>query len=59
MRLTSIWRWAMFLMTAADVECELLNLHQFRRVRYERAGSVSELHLPYSSLEAFAQSLVA
>lgn len=58
-RLIASGRWSMFLMTSADVECELLNLHQFRRVRYERAGSVSELLLPYSSLEAFAQSLVA
>lgn len=58
-RLISSGRWAMFLMIAPDVERELLNLHQFRRVRYDRAGSVAELHLPYPSLTAFAQSLVA
>ena len=58
-RLIASERWAMFLMLAPDVERELLNLHQFRRVRYERAGSVAELHLPYPSLAAYAESLVS
>lgn len=57
-RLITSERWAMFLLTPPDVERDLLNLHQFRRVRYERAGSVAELHLPYSSLQAFIESLV-
>jgi hypothetical protein len=58
-RLVASDRWAMFLMLPPDVERELLNLHQFRRVRYERAGSISELHLPYPSLAAFSESLVS
>ena len=42
-----------------QVEQELLNLHQFRRLHYERAGSIRELSLPHANLMAFAQSLVA
>lgn len=57
-RLLTAERWAMFLMTPPHVEQELLNLHQFRRVRYERAGSVAELHLPHPSLAAFVESLI-
>jgi hypothetical protein len=52
-------RWRLFLMTPAQVEHELLNLHQFRRLHYECAGSIRELSLPHSNLMAFAQSLVA
>lgn len=52
-------RWKLFLMRPEQVEQELLNLHQFRRIRYERAGSVRELSLPHSNLLEFAQSLVA
>ena len=58
-RLVSSERWRLFLMRASQVEQELLNLHQFHRVRYERAGSVRELSLPYESLLEFAQSLIS
>lgn len=51
-------RWHQFLMTPFQVEHELLNLHQFRRLRYERAGSIRELNLPHDSLVGFCQSLV-
>jgi hypothetical protein len=51
-------RWELFLLTPAQVEHELFNLHQFRRLRYERAGSIRELSLPHANLKAFAQSLV-
>lgn len=51
-------RWKLFLMTPADVERELLNLHQYRRVRYEQAGSVRELSLPFPGLIEFTRSLV-
>lgn len=51
-------RWRLFLMTPGQVEHELLNLHQFRRLHYEGAGSIRQLSLPHPSLKAFAQSLV-
>jgi hypothetical protein len=57
-RLIASDRWHQFLMTSFQVEHELLNLHQFRRLRYERAGTVQELHLPHDSLVDFCQSLV-
>lgn len=57
-RMISSPRWHQFLMKPAQVEHELLNLHQFRRLRYERAGSVCELNLPYDSLNDFCKSLV-
>jgi hypothetical protein len=52
-------RWRLFLLASADVERELLNLHQFRRLRYEQAGSIRELTLPHKSLLAFARSLTS
>ena len=52
-------RWKLFLLHPPQVEQELLNLHQFRRLHYERAGSIRELSLPHANLMAFAQSLVA
>lgn len=52
-------RWRLFLMGPDDVERELLNLHQFHRLRYEAAGTVRELSLPFSTLQEFTQSLVA
>ena len=51
-------RWHQFLMSPFQVEHELLNLHQFRRLRYERAGTVQELYLPHDSLLDFCTSLV-
>ncbi|MCX6877539.1 MAG: DUF1819 family protein [Verrucomicrobia bacterium] len=57
-RLIASDRWRQFLMTPFQVEHELLNLHQFHRLRYERAGSVGELNLPHNSLADFCQSLV-
>jgi len=52
-------RWRLFLMKSSDVEHELINLHQFRRLRYEQAGSVRELSLPHANLTEFARSLTA
>lgn len=57
-RLIASDRWRQFLMNHFQVEHELLNLHQFHRLRYERAGSISELHLPHDSLADFCHSLV-
>lgn len=58
-RLVSSNRWKMFLMRPSHIEQELLNLHQFHRLRYERAGSIRDLSLPHSNLLEFAKSLVA
>ena len=51
--------WRMFLMRPADVERELLRLHQFRKLDYQVAGSLVELTLPCSSSGEYAERLVA
>lgn len=51
-------RWRLFLLAPGDIERELLNLHQLRRLRYEQAGSIRELTLPYASLLEFTRSLI-
>ncbi len=51
--------WRLFLMSTADVERELFRLHQFRKLRYEVAGSLVELTLPCSSAAAFVQEMAA
>lgn len=58
-RLVSSNRWKLFLLRPSQVEQELLNLHQYHRLRFERAGSVRELSLPHDNLNQFARSLVA
>ncbi len=51
--------WRLFLMSTADVERELFRLHQFRKLRYEVAGSLMELTLPCSSAAAFVEEMAA
>jgi hypothetical protein len=51
--------WRMFLMTPADVERELLVLHQYRKLDYHVAGSIVELTLPYVSACEYAERMVA
>ena len=51
--------WRMFLMTPADVERELLLLHQYRKLDYHVAGSIVELTLPYASACEYAERMVA
>jgi hypothetical protein len=51
--------WRMFLMTPADVERELLLLHQYRKLDYHVAGSIVELALPYASASEYAERMVA
>ncbi len=51
--------WRLFLMSAVDVERELFHLHQFRKLRYEVAGSLVELTLPCSSAAAFVEEKAA
>jgi hypothetical protein len=51
--------WRMFLMTPADVEREILLLHQYRKLDYHVAGSIVELNLPYANASEYAQRTVA
>jgi hypothetical protein len=51
--------WRMFLMHPADVERELLRLHQFRKLNYQVAGSLIELTLPCVSARAYAESWIS
>ena len=51
--------WRMFMMRPADVERELLRLHQFRAVEYEVAGSLVQLKLPCRTASEYAQRMVA
>jgi len=47
--------WHLFLMSSQDVERELLELHQFKKVGFEMAGSIIRLELPCSSLREYAE----
>jgi hypothetical protein len=51
--------WRMYLLRPADVEQEVLRLHQFRKVHYEAAGSIVQLALPQPSALAYAEAMVA
>lgn len=47
--------WRMYMMAPDDVQRELFRLHQLGRLRYEVAGSIAELRLPYPTAAAFAR----
>lgn len=49
--------WRMVLMSPADVEREVLRLHQYRALSFQAAGSIAQLDLPAPSLAAFAQQM--
>lgn len=49
--------WHLFLMSDQDVERELLELHQFKKVGFEMAGSIIRLELPCNSLKEYAERL--
>ena len=51
--------WRMFLMSPADVERELLRLHQFRKVDYQIAGSIVQLTLPCANACEYAERMGA
>jgi hypothetical protein len=51
--------WRMFLMRPEDVERELLRLHQYRRLDYQVAGSLVQLHLPCVGPAEYAERMVA
>ncbi|MBO6574432.1 MAG: DUF1819 family protein [Rhodothermales bacterium] len=49
--------WRMYLMSADDVERDVYRLHQFRKLRFEKAGTLVELTLPYQSSSDFAGAM--
>jgi hypothetical protein len=51
--------WRLFLMSPADVEREILRLHQFRKLDYQVAGSLVQLSLPCASSSEYADRMVA
>jgi hypothetical protein len=55
-RMVHVADWRMFLMGPGDVQRELFRLHQQGRLRYEVAGSVAELRLPYATAGDFARA---
>ena len=46
-------------MGPADVEREILRLHQFRKLDYQAAGSLVQLSLPCKSSREYAERMVA
>lgn len=58
-KLVALDDWRMYAMTAADVEHEILRLHQFRQLEYHAAGSLAQLTLPCASAREFAERMVA
>lgn len=49
--------WRLYLMSPAEVEREIYRLHQYRRLRFEVAGSLMELSLPCDSAAAYAKEM--
>jgi len=47
--------WRMYLMDPDDVERELFRLHQYRKLRYEVAGSLAQLDLPCDTALQYAR----
>jgi hypothetical protein len=56
-RLIDAEDWRMYLMDAADVERELLRLHQFRQLHYEVAGSLAQIKLPSTSAADYVREM--
>lgn len=56
-RVISSPEWRMFLMGPADVERELLRLHQFKRLHYEAAGTLLQLTLPNRTALEYAEAV--
>jgi hypothetical protein len=51
-------RWRRFLLSRAELEHELLRLHQQQRLRYDVAGSLVALELPNQSVDEYVEELV-
>ncbi len=50
--------WRLFLMRPNEVEEELLRLHQYGKLRFERAGSFLELTLPCENTDEYVRSVI-
>ncbi|QDV62031.1 BrxA family protein [Crateriforma conspicua] len=50
--------WRLFMMKSNEVEEELLRLHQYGRLHFERAGSLLELTLPCEDTNEYVRSAV-
>lgn len=55
-RLVQVPDWRMYMLSPDDLQRELYRLHQFRRLRYEVAGSIAELRLPYEDAVVYAHA---
>ena len=51
-------RWRRFLLSRAELEQELLRLHQHRKLSFEMAGSMVVLELPHKSVDGYVERLV-
>jgi hypothetical protein len=51
-------RWRRYLLTVSELERELMRLHQLQRLRYDVAGSLVHLELPFESVDAYVEHLV-
>lgn len=51
-------RWRRLLLSRAEVEQELLRLHQHRQLRFEMTGSTVVLELPHRSVEEYVEHLI-
>ena len=49
--------WRLFLLTPQQVEREILELHQFRKLEYHMAGSLAQLGLPCHTAAEYVESL--
>jgi hypothetical protein len=49
--------WRMYLLSAADVEREVLRLHQYKKLQYEAAGTLLQLTLPHQSALEYAEAV--
>jgi hypothetical protein len=49
--------WRLYLMSTTDVEREIYRLHQFRQLRFEVAGSLMELTLPYNTAAEYVEEM--
>ncbi len=57
-RLLDDVRWRRLLLSRSELEQELLRLHQLQRLRFETAGSMLALELPYRSVTEYVEHLV-
>jgi hypothetical protein len=57
-KIISDMRWRRYLLTAPELEQELMRLHQLQRLRYDVAGSLVHLELPFESVGEYVEHLV-